>query len=83
MELRKLNKDLLIELIVKLNDFEKLTSEELREKQRKIEMILISRKEKDKFLQRTKDASEDPELQKTFSVLRSEATEATKDKKTR
>ena len=54
MELRKLNKDMLMELIVRINDFDKLTDEELLEKKRKIDFILKARKDRQSLLKEIK-----------------------------
>ena len=73
MELRKLNKDMLIELIVKINDLDKLTDDELLEKRRRIDFILKARSERQSLLKKIQQILEDETLQETFSTLRSQA----------
>ena len=73
MELRKLNKDMLIELIVKINDLDRLTDDELLEKRRRIDFILKARSEKQSLLKEIQYILEDRELQEIFSTLRSQA----------
>ena len=73
MELRKLNKDMLIELIIRTNDLNKMTDEELLERRRRIDFILKVRKDRQSLLKEIQHILEDEELQDLFSTLRSQA----------
>ena len=73
MELRKLNKDMLIELIIRINDLNKMTDEELLERRRRIDFILKARKDRQSLLKEIQHILEDEKLQDLFSTLRSQA----------